>query len=114
MTRHTKIHLAEPTPPLESPLGRIARDVAVAVAEEWLVEPDLLCSRERTKRIACARRDLWWRLSQKGFAASEIAVLFSRDHTTVLAGLKRAREDKKIANEHPVKAPIKTAGKARR
>ena len=83
----------------ETPLGRMARRVADVVAEEWLVDVDALFSRERNKRIWGARRELWWRLSKEGFSASEIARLFERDHTTILAGLNRVRLDIKRASK---------------
>ena len=82
-------------PVVETPLARVAREVAVLVAQEWLIEPEVLFSRERNKRVWCARRELWWRLSKQGFNTSEIAALFERDHSTVVASLKRSLLDKK-------------------
>lgn len=84
-------------PAVDTPLARVAREVAVLVAQEWLIEPEVLFSRERNKRVWCARRELWWRLSKQGFGTTEIAVLFERDHSTVVASLKRSLLDKKAA-----------------
>ena len=79
----------------ESPLRRTAHEVAAAVAAEWLLEPALLFSKVRNKRVWSARRELWWRLAKLGFGTSEMGLLFDRDHSTIGAGIKKRRAEEK-------------------
>ena len=49
-----------------------------------------LCGRRRTTAIARARQEAWWLLRNdplRCFSYTEIASLFERDHSTVLAGV---------------------------
>lgn len=50
-----------------------------------------VCSRNRSRSVANARHDLWWRLRNDGslsFSYVEIGRLFARNHTTVLHGVR--------------------------
>jgi chromosomal replication initiation ATPase DnaA len=60
-----------------------------------------LCGRGRTKAVASARRELWWRLrhhQELSFSYEEIGRLFDRDHATVISGV-RAHERSRGAVE---------------
>ena len=60
-----------------------------------------LCGRGRTKAVASARRELWWRLRHHpdlSFSYEEIGRLFDRDHATVISGV-RAHERARAAVE---------------
>jgi len=60
-----------------------------------------LCGRGRTKAVATARRELWWRLRHHpdlSFSYAEIGRLFGRDHATVISGV-RAHERTRSAIE---------------
>ena len=49
-----------------------------------------LCSRRRTRSVAHARQELWWRIrAQPGrcYSFFEIAGWFHRDHSTILHGV---------------------------
>lgn len=50
-----------------------------------------VCSRARTKAIALARHELWWRLrnhAELHFSYEELGRLFARHHSTVLHGIR--------------------------
>jgi chromosomal replication initiation ATPase DnaA len=50
-----------------------------------------VCSRVRTKTIAAARHELWWRLRtapELELSYDEIGRLFDRNHTSVLHGVR--------------------------
>lgn len=58
-----------------------------------------LCSRCRTRSVAIARQELWWRIRaqpDRDYSYSEIARMFERDPTTVISGAaahqRRARD----------------------
>ena len=64
-------------------LDEVCRHRAVTRAE--------VCSALRTKGVAQARHELWWRLRhhpELAFSLEEIGRLFHRDHTTVLRGVR--------------------------
>jgi|HubBroStandDraft_6_1064221.scaffolds.fasta_scaffold1127873_2 chromosomal replication initiation ATPase DnaA len=71
----------------ERDLDAIALDVAarrgVPLAE--------LCGRGRTQSVARARHEVWWRIRhhpERYLSLPEIARLFGRDHTTIMAGIE--------------------------
>ncbi len=50
-----------------------------------------VCGRGRTKAVALARHELWWRLRhhpEMSFSYVEIGRLFDRHHTSVFAGIR--------------------------
>jgi chromosomal replication initiation ATPase DnaA len=50
-----------------------------------------ICGRTRTKAIALARHELWWRLRhdpETCFSYQEIGRLFARHHVTILHGVR--------------------------
>lgn len=48
-----------------------------------------VCGRRRTKNVASARQELWWHLRRSpGMSYGEIGLLFGRNHTTVMAGIR--------------------------
>jgi chromosomal replication initiation ATPase DnaA len=53
-----------------------------------------LCGDARSRSVSRARQELWWRIRhhpERHYSYSEIARLFDRDHTTVLAGIEAHR-----------------------
>lgn len=55
------------------------------------VTRDELCGRGRTKAVASARREVWWRLRHHpdlSFSYPELGRLFARDHATIIAGVR--------------------------
>lgn len=54
------------------------------------VTRDEITGRSRSRSVAFARQDLWWRLREAyGFSYGELGRIFARNHTTVLHGLRR-------------------------
>lgn len=47
-----------------------------------------VCSRNRSRAVANARHEVWWRLRSLAFSYVEIGRLFDRNHTTVLHGVR--------------------------
>jgi len=57
------------------------------------VTRDEVCGRVRTKTVARARQELWWKLrSGRAFSYEEIGRLFRRNHSTVLHGIRAYRK----------------------
>lgn len=55
------------------------------------VTRDEVCGRARTKAIAHARHEVWWRLRHHpdaSFSFGEIGRLFRRNHATVIHGVR--------------------------
>jgi chromosomal replication initiation ATPase DnaA len=53
-----------------------------------------LCGDARCRSVSQARQELWWRIRphpERRYSYPEIARLFDRDHTTVLAGIEAHR-----------------------
>jgi chromosomal replication initiation ATPase DnaA len=51
---------------------------------------DDVCGRARSQAIARARHEVWWRIRhhpEREYSYPEIARLFARDHTTIMAGI---------------------------
>ena len=74
-------------------LDEVCRHRAVTHAE--------VCSAVRTKGVAQARHELWWRLRHHpdlAFSLEEIGRLFRRDHTTVLRGVRAHAQ--RLADPH--------------
>jgi chromosomal replication initiation ATPase DnaA len=65
-------------------------DLVVEVATQRGVLLDQLCGVARTRSVSHARQETWWRLRhhpERCYSLLEIARLFGRHHTTVLAGI---------------------------
>jgi len=61
------------------------------VCRHRAVTRDEVCGRTRTKAVACARHELWWRLRhhpETSFSFEEIGRIFLRHHATVLHGVR--------------------------
>ena len=59
-----------------------------------------LCSRTRTKAVAWARHEVWWRLRHDPgtcFSYEELGRLFARHHVTILHGVRA--HQRRIAEE---------------
>jgi chromosomal replication initiation ATPase DnaA len=57
------------------------------------VTRDEICGRVRTRTVARARQELWWRLrAGRAFSYEEIGRLFQRNHSTVLHGIRAYRK----------------------
>lgn len=65
-------------------LGEVAFDHMVGERE--------ILGTGKTKEVSRARQAFYLRLLEAGRTCSEIARLLNRDHTTVLYGIRRARE----------------------
>jgi chromosomal replication initiation ATPase DnaA len=51
---------------------------------------DELCGRARSQAISRARHEVWWRIRhhpERAYSYPEIARIFARDHTTIMAGI---------------------------
>jgi chromosomal replication initiation ATPase DnaA len=51
---------------------------------------DEVCGRARSQAISHARQEVWWRIRnhpEREYSYPEIARLFARDHTTIMAGI---------------------------
>jgi chromosomal replication initiation ATPase DnaA len=49
-----------------------------------------VCGRARSQAISRARQEVWWRIRhhpEREYSYPEIARLFARDHTTIMAGI---------------------------
>jgi chromosomal replication initiation ATPase DnaA len=66
-------------------------DLVLDVCRRRGVLLDELCGRLRSQSIAGARHEAWWRIRhhpERAYSLSEIARLFGRDPSTVLAGVR--------------------------
>jgi chromosomal replication initiation ATPase DnaA len=51
---------------------------------------DEVCGRARSQAISRARQEVWWRIRhhpERSYSYPEIARLFARDHSTIIAGI---------------------------
>jgi chromosomal replication initiation ATPase DnaA len=51
---------------------------------------DEVCGRTRSRAVSYARQEVWWRIRhhpERAYSYPEIARLFARDHTTIIAGI---------------------------
>jgi len=88
MSRSTFIDgiLGRPRNRTAASLWQITRDVACA----YDVGADIIRSKVRRHNIAHPRQEAMRRADLAGFTSSEIGRFFSRDHTTVIHGIKAA------------------------
>jgi len=95
--------VAPPLTPADVVIELGARDLLALVVDVCRtrgVKLDDLCGRARSRSVSRARQEVWWRLRtdpERYFSLPEIARLFGRDHTTVLAGV--------AAHEHRTSSP---------
>jgi chromosomal replication initiation ATPase DnaA len=70
-----------------------ARDLlplALEVCKRRGVTLTEVCGRARSQAISRARHEVWWRIRhhpERAYSYPEIARLFARDHTTIIAGI---------------------------
>ena len=65
------------------------------------VTRDELCGRGRTKAVAIARHEVWWRLRHHpdvAFSYQEIGRLFDRHHATIIQGVRA--HDRRLCGDH--------------
>tara|TARA_R100001086_G_scaffold211977_1_gene127950 strand:- start:212 stop:499 length:288 start_codon:yes stop_codon:yes gene_type:complete len=88
MSRATFIDglLGRPRDKTAASLSQITRDVAAAYGVSVMD----MCSKVRTYKVAHARQEAMRRAKNLGFGVRAIGVFFSRDHTTVMHGIKAA------------------------
>jgi chromosomal replication initiation ATPase DnaA len=51
---------------------------------------DEVCGRARSQAISRTRQEVWWRIRhhpERSYSYPEIARLFARDHSTIIAGI---------------------------
>ena len=87
------VHLQREVKRLESSaaLGR-RYEMHVAVSREFSVSTALLLSEDKRRDVARARFALCWLLRDSGISYPAVGQLVDRDHTTVLAAVRRANE----------------------
>jgi chromosomal replication initiation ATPase DnaA len=61
-----------------------------------------VCGRARSQAISRARQEVWWRIRhhpEREYSYPEIARLFARDHTTIMAGI--SAYERRTSPAHP-------------
>lgn len=69
----------------------LVAEVVAQVAHKHGLAPKDILSASRTAPIVRARHECWRRLRERGWSYPAIARAFDRDHTTVLAGVRKVR-----------------------
>lgn len=64
-------------------------DLVRGYCEKNHVTVDEVLGRSRLKLISKVRRQIWHELHLKGMSYPQIGLLFNRDHTTVIEGIRR-------------------------
>lgn len=80
---------------IERLVERSLIEPVLAVCQRRGVTLEELCGRGRSRAVVQARHEAWLALREdpeRCFSLPEIGRLFGVDHTTVLAGLRKARE----------------------
>lgn len=75
---------------LETLRVRDLLDLVAHIAARRGVPVDQLCGLGRTQSVSRARQETWWRLRhhpERSYSFEEIARIFGRHHTTVIAGV---------------------------
>lgn len=70
-----------------------ARALAEPIASSHLVVVDDLFGPCKYARVAAARHELFVSLFRDGFSIADVARITEKDHTTVIAGMKKALGD---------------------
>lgn len=65
------------------------RDIIIEVSERRKVPALLVAGCSQVKRCVAARNEVWATLNKLGVSAQRLGVLFNKDHTTVLYGIRR-------------------------
>lgn len=69
-----------------------------AVCRKHHVTRAEVCGKLRTPHVCRARFEIWLRLAEDhGWSSVTIGVLWDRDHSTVLSGIKRALAERTVA-----------------
>lgn len=86
-----RLSLVEPEVPISAPQARgsVFEQAVEFAAHTFLIEPAQLLSEDRTRRVSDARAVAMGVLRLEGMTLPAIARPFGRDHTTVLASLRR-------------------------
>ena len=77
-----------PRAPWKADDEQIYRVAALIACSEYDVEPDALTAQSQKRDVAHARQLCWWLCRQRGLSYPVIGALASRDHTTVMSGVK--------------------------
>lgn len=78
--------------PLDTRTPKQVREALMArAAANHGVEPSLISSDARTRKVCQARWEVWASLHAMGYSTPRIGRLFNRDHSTVVHGLARHR-----------------------
>jgi hypothetical protein len=101
-------------PDLRLPPRRCLRCFAIEAAEEVGVPLAIILGDCRKRHIAYARFRVWEKAYEQGWSTTKIAQFFGdRDHTTVIHGLRRAKElglrDRKPRPPAAAQPPLSTA-----
>lgn len=87
------IRVAWETPRIAQTKRRMMRDVAEEAAREYGVDLGQIRSRARSRAVVRARQEAMRRIrDEMGRTYPEIGQWFGLDHTTVIHGVRRARE----------------------
>lgn len=70
------------------------RDIIIEVSERRKVPALLVAGCSQVKRCVAARNEVWATLNKLGVSAQRLGVLFNKDHTTVLYGIRRHKGEK--------------------
>lgn len=94
---------------LETLRVRDLLDLVAHVAARRGVPLDQLCGLDRTQSVSRARQETWWLLRHhpdRSYSFEEIARIFGRHHTTVMAGVAaHARRLERVAPPPPPPSP---------
>ena len=70
------------------------RDIIIEVCERRKAPALLVADASQVKRCVAARNEIWATLNKLGMSAERLGVLFNKDHTTVLYGIRRHNGEK--------------------
>lgn len=59
-----------------------------------------ICGRPRSQSVSRARQEVWWLIrhdAERYFSRQDLAQLFARDHTTILAGIAAHERRRRFA-----------------
>jgi chromosomal replication initiation ATPase DnaA len=85
--------------------GLRVRDLLALVDEVCMsrgVTLDEVCGRTRSQAVSYARHEVWWRIRhhpERHYSYPEIARIFARDHTTIIAGI--TAHERRISDARP-------------
>jgi len=73
-------------------IGSVMGRIIAEVAEECGISPATILGRDKTAPIARARQIVMFEARKAGFSLTQIGRVLGRDHTTILAGIRREIE----------------------